>query len=99
MNNKHQLQKYPMNRVLKFKAYELLTGKLVTRRDVLTAGAAGGAGFGLHRILMSVPSDKAKQTASNVVLNAQIFNSEKPGDSFRALGKYIYLTPEKLGGG
>ncbi len=88
-----------MNRVLKFKAYELVTGKLVTRRDMLTAGAAAVAGFGVDRILMSVPTDKGTEAATNTVLNTKILKFDKPDDSFRSLGKYIYLTPEKLGGG
>ena len=66
--------------------YRLLTGQLITRRQLLTAGAAGAAGFAMGRML-------------EVASHLETVDASGMKQSFRQLGPYIYLTPEKLGGG
>lgn len=75
-----------MSSVYKHLMYRLLTGQLITRRQLLTAGFAGTAGFALGRML-------------GVSNHLETVNVSSMKQSFKQLGPYIYLTPEKLGGG
>ena len=61
--------------------------KLLHRRNLLKYGAAGVAGLGLHRLVNGM--DAFSPPASNAY----------PGYIKEPLGRYIYLTPQKLGGG
>jgi thiocyanate desulfurase len=96
--DKFPVEKVTSGRMLKFRLYQLLSGQLVTRREALAAGAAGATGIALDRFFMMAGQKSAEVTATNwpkpVVLNAQKFQKD-----FESLGKYIYLSPEKLGGG
>ncbi len=76
---------------------DLVTDGPVSRRQLLlAAGASGAAGFGLGN--MFAFGAKAKSSSVDMqkveVVNASTFKQSKID-----LGKYIYLTPEKLGGG
>ncbi len=76
--------------------YKLLTGKLISRRQLLAFGAAGAAGFGMGRFFG--PGDPRK-IVSGGTADTEIINAGQLKQSFEQLGRYIYLTPEKLGGG
>lgn len=87
--------------MLKYKMYQLMTGQLVTRRDILTAGAAGATGVALDRFFAMAGGKSAAGAGanSNAWPAPVIANAQKVQGEFQPLGKYIYLAPEKLGGG
>lgn len=105
MNN-FPVEKFGTRRMLKHRVYQLLTGQLVTRRDVLVAGAAGASGIATGVTLEHIfafgagPKTAAKAVgASKSLQGAVVVNASKYKQSKFDLGKYVYLTPEKLGGG
>jgi thiocyanate desulfurase len=97
---KYPVQKFPVHRVIKFRLYQLLTGQLMTRRDLLTASAAGATGVAVDHMFNFAMANKAtKQLASAILPKELIVNAEKFKKEFDRLGRYVYLTPQKLGGG
>jgi hypothetical protein len=92
------MQKPPVGRLMKFKLYQLLSGQLISRRDMMIAGAASAGGIALDHFF-SFGLGKVQQSISNNVANIEVVNAEQFKQSFNPLGKYVYLTPEKLGGG
>ncbi len=107
-NNKDKLmdklpiQKYPAHRLMKYRLYQLLTGQLITRRDVITASAAGATGIAADHLFgwgLNFAAPKPKEVMKGVIPAPVIVNARKFKDSFNQLGQYVYLTPEKLGGG
>ncbi len=94
------MQKFPVHRVMKFKLYQLLTGQMVTRRDLMTAGAAGATGVAIdHMFGFAMSSKTVKKLASSILPKEMIINADKFKKSIDNLGRYVYLTPQKLGGG
>lgn len=69
----------------------------VTRREVLMAGAAGMAGFAGGNFFAFAGS-KARELGGSTQ-NVPVVNASQYKQSFDKLGKYVYLTPQKLGGG
>ena len=63
--------------------------KLVDRRNLLKYGAAGVAGLALHRLV------RGMELFEEGTANADAY----PTYIKEPLGRYIYLTPQKLGGG
>ena len=88
-------------RVLQYNVYRLLSGQALTRRDLLTVGVAGAAaGIAADRMFaFSMGPKNIANLASGVIPKPVVVNAEKYKQSFSPLGKYVYLTPEKLGGG
>jgi hypothetical protein len=102
MNQLPAKPKYPLYRVAKHQIYKLLKGDVITRRDVLTASAAGAAGIAIERMFgwgINFSSKQAGELANQVLPKPEIVNAQKFKQSMHELGSYIYLTPEKLGGG
>lgn len=96
------LEEVSLSRALKYKMYQLLTGRLVTRRDMMIAGTAGATGFAIERLFgfginFNAPHTDLGMGGGAVV--PEIVNAETYKQSMHVLGKYLYLTPEKLGGG
>lgn len=102
---KFPLDKYPTQRVMKYRLYQLLTGQLITRRDMLTATAAGVGGFTLDRLwgmgtnYFASSAGNGMSTLSSALPKPEIVDAKEYKQSFDKLGNYVYLTPEKLGGG
>ncbi|MBC7998561.1 MAG: hypothetical protein IAF58_11485 [Leptolyngbya sp.] len=95
------LEEVSLGRALKYKMYQLLTGRLVTRRDLMIAGSAGATGFAIERLFGSGITFNAPHTdlgMGGATVVPEIVNAEKFKQSMHVLGKYLYLTPEKLGG-
>lgn len=63
--------------------------KLVERRNLLKYGAAGVAGLALHRLARGMDIFEAGAASADAY----------PTYIKEPLGRYIYLTPQKLGGG
>lgn len=68
----------------------------LTRREVLVAGAAGAAGLGLGYFFASGTKTKSLSGTAQTV---QLVDARKDKNLTERLGKYVYLTPQKLGGG
>jgi len=83
----------PMYRLF---VHKLLTGKVISRRQLLAFGAAGAAGFATGRIF---GAGEPHRIVSGGSPDTEIINAGALKQSFEQLGRYIYLTPEKLGGG
>ncbi len=86
------------NKSLAYKMHQMLSGRPVSRRDLLIASAAGATAFAIERIFGS----NLKAYAQGVKFGSGepiIVNAEKFRQSAHDLGKYLYLTPQKLGGG
>jgi len=75
---------------------EVVNGGLVTRRELLVASASGAAGFAAGHFFAFGAKN---QTSSVDEQKIEIVNCSKFKQSSDHLGKYVYLTPEKLGGG
>ncbi len=85
--------------------------RILSRRSLLTLAATGVAGVVLGRKFFGGPSEHLlSENATTVDMGQlaagggggggpQIVNAGNLAQSLRALGNYIYLTPEKLGGG
>jgi thiocyanate desulfurase len=89
-------------RLARFQCYRLLKGELITRRDVLTASAAGAAGMAIERLFgfgINFSSSKVNEAVSQMVPKIEVVDAKKCKQSVERLGNYVYLTPEKLGGG
>lgn len=103
MDDYDQLPSYKppsLTEALKYKAYQLLTGRLVSRRDLLVAGAAASAGVALDRLFgFGLNFSMGQAASSGAGVAPVVVNADKYKQSVRELGKYMYLTPEKLGGG
>ncbi|HEY9871343.1 MAG TPA: hypothetical protein V6D08_19450 [Candidatus Obscuribacterales bacterium] len=84
------------NMLFRILLYKLLTGKLISRRELLTAAAFGAAGFGFGRMLGHAGPVGAVSSGTPMpdTVDAGLLKQ-----SFKQLGRYVYLTPEKLGGG
>ncbi len=67
-----------------------------TRRELLFAGAAGMAGFASGNFFGFSAKDKSLGASMQ---NVPVVNASQFKQSFDPLGKYVYLTPQKLGGG
>jgi thiocyanate desulfurase len=78
-----------------------LKGKspLISRRDLLVAGISGAAGFAGGAAMFAGSKTKGMTAAGGAAAKAEVVNASKFKQSFNELGKYVYLTPEKLGGG
>jgi thiocyanate desulfurase len=97
---KFPVEKLSTQQMLKYKMFQLITGQLVTRRDILTAGAAGATGIALDRFFAMAGGSKAAEAGSSAAWPKPVVaNAEKFKMACEKLGKYIYLAPEKLGGG
>ncbi|MBK9618049.1 MAG: hypothetical protein IPO31_02545 [Candidatus Obscuribacter sp.] len=86
------------NKSLAYKMHQMLSGRPVSRRDLLIASAAGATAFAIERIFGS----NLKAYAQGVKFGSGepiIVNAEKFRQFAHDLGKYLYLTPQKLGGG
>lgn len=101
MNNLPTQTKPSWARKLKFQIYRMLSGQSLTRRDLLTAGVAGAAaGVAADRFFaFSMGPKNVSELGSGIIPKPVVVNAEKFKQSFSPLGKYVYLTPEKLGGG
>src|SRR5271154_4974286 len=103
MDDKFPIQKYPAHRVMKYRLYQLLTGQLITRRDVITAGAAGATGIAVDHLfglgVNFAAGGKPSAAMKGVIPAPVIVHADKLKQKFNTLGKYIYPTPEKMGGG
>ena len=85
--------------------------RILSRRSLLTLAATGVAGVVLGRKFFGGPSEHLlSENATTVDMGQlaagggggggpQIVNAGNLAQSLRSLGNYIYLTPEKLGGG
>jgi thiocyanate desulfurase len=76
--------------------------KPLDRRSFIMGAALGLGGAVLGRQLFSGGKLQAKlmaDTSEAIDVGVELINAGKISQSFRELGKYIYLTPEKLGGG
>ncbi len=88
------------HRMVRYELYRLLNGQTLTRRDMLVAGGAASTAIAADKLfgwgLNLFAKEKAVETVSNSIksINAQQFKQSKAD-----LGRYMYLTPEKLGGG
>lgn len=69
---------------------------VLSRRELLIAGAAGAAGLSLGNFFAFAGKTKS---ATSTVERIEVVNASKYKQSIGELGKYVYLTPEKLGGG
>jgi hypothetical protein len=76
--------------------HRVFTGKFLTRRELLAAGAGGAAGVLAGHYFASASKTREASSMSEKV---EIVNVANLKQSVHQLGKYIYLTPEKLGGG
>src|SRR5258708_3197566 len=76
--------------------HRVFTGKFLSRRELLAAGAGGAAGVMAGYYFASVGKTRE---ASASMQKAEVVNVSNLKQSMHKLGKYIYLTPEKLGGG
>lgn len=101
MTEKFPVEKLSTKQMLKYKMYQLMSGQLVTRRDILTAGAAGATGIALDRFFaMSGGKSAAGAGAGSAAWPEPVVaNAKKLKGEFKTLGDYVYLAPEKLGGG
>ncbi len=89
-------------RLAKFQVYRLLKGELVTRRDVVTATAAGATGIAIERMFgfgINFSSKQVEKVVSGAVPKIEVIDARKSKQAIEKLGDYVYLTPEKLGGG
>jgi hypothetical protein len=68
----------------------------LTRREVLYAGAAGMAGFASGNILAMVGKVRMPDIAGPKI---EVVDCSRLNQSEAVLGDYLYLTPQKLGGG
>lgn len=84
------------NMLFRMLLYKLLTGKLISRRELLTAAAFGAAGFGLGRMFGHAGPMGAVSSGTPM---PETVDAGLLKQSFKQLGRYVYLTPEKLGGG
>jgi hypothetical protein len=92
---KYPVQKFPVHRVIKFRLYQLLTGQLMTRRDLLTASAAGATGVAVDHVFNFAMANKAtKELASAIFPKELIVNAEKFKKEFDRLGRYP-LVPSR----
>jgi hypothetical protein len=81
----------------------------VSRRRLVALAAAGAAGVVLGKHFFGGAGEHISKLAPTLDLGAaggggagggpELVDAGKLSQSFRALGRYIYLTPEKLGGG
>lgn len=99
MTGQFPVEKLSAAQMLKFKMYQLITGQLVTRRDMLVAGAAGATGIAYDRFFAMSGGAKTAAGASRAWPEPVVINAEKMKGTLPHLGKYVYLAPEKLGGG
>ncbi|MBS1956234.1 MAG: hypothetical protein JST89_18760 [Cyanobacteria bacterium SZAS-4] len=101
MPEKFPVEKLSATQQLKYKMYQLISGQLVTRRDILTAGAAGATGIALDRFfaMSGGKSAAGAGVGSQAWPEPVIANAQKLKGEFKTLGDYVYLAPEKLGGG
>lgn len=90
------------HRVVKYELYRLLTGQTLTRRDMLVAGGAASTAIAADKLFgwgWNLFAKEKTATAAGGGMVMQIADSTKYKQSTRPTGRYIYLTPEKLGGG
>ena len=85
--------------------------RMLSRRSLITLAATGAAGVILGRKFFGGPDEHLLEKGATTVdmlaaggggggaATPQIVNASTLSQSLRALGNYIYLTPEKLGGG
>jgi hypothetical protein len=75
---------------------ELSNNGVVTRREMLAAGASGAAGFAAgHFFAFGMKNPAASKTEQGI----EVVDCSKYKECSEHLGHYVYLTPEKLGGG
>ncbi|HEY9777877.1 MAG TPA: hypothetical protein V6C81_29215 [Planktothrix sp.] len=84
---------------IKTKFYELMTGKNISRRDLIITSSATAAGITLDHMFGWAFGAHKPEVAANGVVEPVIIDISKVQKSFDVLGRYVYLTPEKLGGG
>ncbi|HEY9783987.1 MAG TPA: hypothetical protein V6D17_01205 [Candidatus Obscuribacterales bacterium] len=99
--NQFPAERPPTHKLIKHQLYRLLTGQSITRRDLLVAAAAGGTGVAIERIfgLSFAGFSQSGQTGAGAFPAPQVVDASVIEQSMQKLGKYVYLTPEKLGGG
>lgn len=68
---------------------------VVTRRELIAAGATGVAGFAAGNFFAFGTKGLGKQSTQMV----EVVDASQYKQSVESLGKYVYLTPQKLGGG
>jgi hypothetical protein len=68
----------------------------LTRRELLVAGAAGAAGLGMGHFFATGSKTQGSNATAGTV---QLVDARKDKNLTEKLGKGIYLTPQKLGGG
>jgi hypothetical protein len=71
---------------------------LISRRDLLIAGISGAAGLATGATVFGSKT-KGATAAGGAATKGLVVDASKFKQSFNPLGKYVYLTPEKLGGG
>ena len=71
--------------------------RLISRRDLLVAGISGAAGFAIGAATSSGKKPKMIQSSGGAKI--EVLDASKYKQSFQPLGTYLYLAPEKLGGG
>jgi len=76
--------------------HQVYNSRLMTRREIVFAGTAGIAGLATGHFFAFSAKNK---TASSLIDKIEVVNASKFRQSFDKLGKYVYLTPQKLGGG
>jgi hypothetical protein len=73
-----------------------LNGGLVTRRELLAGSASGAAGFAAGHFFAFGMKNKAESSQERMI---EVVNAGQFKQSTEKFGRYIYLTPQKLGGG
>jgi thiocyanate desulfurase len=84
--------------------------RMLSRRSLITLAATGAAGVILGRKFFGGPDEHLLEKGATTVdmlaagggggaAAPQVVNASTLSQSLHALGNYIYLTPEKLGGG
>ncbi len=75
--------------------HEIFNGG-ITRRELLYAGATGIAGFAAGNIFAMVGKVRMPEVLGHKI---EVEDASKYKQSSEELGDYLYLTPQKLGGG
>ncbi|MBX9722487.1 MAG: hypothetical protein K2X81_13900, partial [Candidatus Obscuribacterales bacterium] len=76
--------------------HQVWNSGFMTRRELLFAGTAGMAGLATGHFFAMAGKTKS---ASSLMNKIEVVNASKFKESSEHLGKYVYLTPQKLGGG
>jgi thiocyanate desulfurase len=71
----------------------------LSRRELLIAGAAGTAGVVAGHYFAMAGNRSTTKSVTSSATPVQIVNAQKQKNLTEELGKYVYLTPQKLGGG